>query len=112
MPFQTLLYYIVAFGRACPSMLCHIILGFGRAWKDINTYIKGFFGQNQGKGRKGTVHELEFATSGRACPSMLAISFWGFEKGMKGHQYIYKTGIFEGRACPSQQEGHALPNKK
>ena len=37
MLFQTLLH-IEMFGRACPSMLCHIILGFGRAWKGIDIW--------------------------------------------------------------------------
>ena len=31
----TTMHHIEMFGRACPSMLCHIILGFGRAWKGI-----------------------------------------------------------------------------
>ena len=36
-------------------MLCHIILGFGRAWKGINTYIKGAY--------------FSKVMFGRACPS-------------------------------------------
>ena len=40
MPFQTLQHIVVS-GRTCPSMIYHIILGLGRAWKGIEMYNKG-----------------------------------------------------------------------
>ena len=57
-------------------------IGVRKGMEGHQYIIKGFFGQYKGKGRKGTVHELEFAASGRACPSMLCHIIWGLE----GHE--------------------------
>ena len=86
MPFQTLLN-IVVFGRACPSMLYHIILGFGRAWKGIKIYWRAIEDERACPSRHCNMFLKVF---GRAWPSFSpTISFWG----SKGHGRASSCGV-------------------
>ena len=90
MPFQTL-EHIVVFGRACPSLFYHIILGFGRAWKGIEMYIKGhYIILYYIITLKGMPFQtlLDIVMSGRAWPSLLSSYHEGVRKGKEGHLVV------------------------
>ena len=72
-------------------MLYYIILGFGRAWKGIEMYIKGhYIILYYIITLKGMPFQtlLDIVMSGRAWPSLLSSYHEGVRKGKEGHLVV------------------------